>query len=531
VIAPLRVPVLNASTVPVLVAFVRQRAAAACLIALLILASSVRLSGLSDTFVSFHSTRQYHCALIARAFYYEITLPTNEPRRLVAERARAQQGRLEPPITESLVTFGYWLTRGEHIAIARVLGASFWIVGGGLLYSLAAQLFTPVAALWAAAYYLFLPFGIIASQSFQPEALMMMLMIGSWRALLAYYTRPSRQAFWTAAAIAGLALLAKPVTGFSIAAVVLSWMWRGRSLSETLKRRDTWLLPLLLLLPSILYYLPDILQGGRLSGQADLSFQPEFLKTRDFWLNWRKLLLRVNYGYLPLVAAGLGVCFARRGRARRTLLALWLSYLAYGATFTYHISSHDYYQLPCIPIIALSLAALAERLRWLSRDRPAHRIQSALGELMRVALTAANVWLAFATLEAIESDAYPRTHRDTTERADTRYQDIGRNVQHSLHAVFLTSDSYGGPLMFYGEIAGWYWPTQRDIHNAAKRGKPPFDPAKRLVDLRAQGAEFFVSSPPSELPKQRKLYKLLSQAYPLRTQTADYMIFDLRQPR
>jgi hypothetical protein len=273
------------------------------------------------------------------------------------------------------------------------------------------------------------------------------------------------------------------------------------------------------------------LHGGRLSGQADLSFRPVLLQTQYFWLNWRKLLVHVAQGDLPLAAAAIGVCFARRGRARRTLIVLWLSYLAYGATFTYHINSHDYYQLPCVPIIALSLAALAERLRWLSRNRPGHRIQNTLGKLVRVALTAGSVWLAFATLEAIERDAYPRTHRDSNRRHDTRYQEIGRSVQHSLHTVFLTSDSYGGPLMFYGELAGWYWPTHRDIHNAANRGKPRFDPVQRLVDLRAQGAEFFVSSPPDELPKQPTLFKLLRHDYPLRTRTDDYLIFDLRRPR
>jgi hypothetical protein len=523
--------VLNATTISVLVAVVRKRITALGLIALLILASCVRLAGLTDTFVSFHSTRQFRCALIARAFYYEITLPTNEPLRLVAERAREQLGRLEPPITESLVTFGYWLTHGEHAAVVRVLGASFWVAGGGLLYSLAAQLFTPAAALFAAAYYLFLPFGIVASQSFQPEALMMMLMIGSWRALLAYRTRPSRQRFWTAALVAGLALLVKPVTGFSIAALQLTWMWRGRSFAEAIKRRDNWLLPPLLLLPSLAYYLPDILHGGRLSGQADLSFRPELLHTQYFWLNWRKLLVHVAQGYPPLAAAALGVCFARRGRARRTLIALWLSYLVYGATFNYHINSHDYYQLPGVPIIALSLAALAEQLRWLSRNRPGHRIQNTLGELVRVALAAGSVWLAFATLEAIESDAYPRTHRDSNRRPDTRYQDIGRSVQHSLHTVFLTGDSYGGRLMFYGELAGWYWPTHRDIHNAVNRGKPRFDPVQRLADLRAQGAEFFVSSPPDELPKQPTLFKLLRHDYRLHARTDDYLIFDLRRPR
>lgn len=121
-------------------------------------------------------------------------------------------------------------------------------------------------------------------------------------------------------------------------------------------------MPPLLLLPSLAYYLPDILHGGRLSGQADLSFRPELLQTQYFWLNWRKLLVHVAQGYLPLAAAALGVCFARRGRARRTLI------------------------------------------------------------------------------------------------------------------VLLTGDSYGGPLMFYGELAGWYWPTIATFATpptAASRGSTP----------------------------------------------------------
>jgi hypothetical protein len=495
-------------------------------VSLIALGGLVRYHGMRDAFVGFHSTRQYHCALIARGMYYRMALPPDEPRRRVAERA-AERRLLEPPFTEAAVALGYWFSGGEHLRIARAFTATLWLLAAALLYRFAAQLLSAAAALGALAYFLFLPYGIVASQSFQPEALMLACMLAGWNALLEYHRRPSWRRLVLAGLIASLAILVKPVSVFSIAALHAALLDRNQSFWRGMRRADSWLLPAVILLPSALYYLPNMLGGGRLSGQADLSFQPELLATWDFWQHWKKMLFRATGDAPTLMAAAVGVLLARAGRARRSLIALWLSYLVYGMVFTYHISSHDYYQLPVLPVIGLSLAALVERLRWITRPRGTQLLRRRIGIAARAAMGMAALGLSYGVFEVIERDAFPRTHREPS--TESVYREIGRQVQHSLHVVYLTPDAYGGPLMFYGELSGWYWPTRRDIHNAAKRGKGPFDPERRLDTLRSQQAEYFVSTPAAELQTQRKLRTLLRQNFAVTADTPDYTIFDLRR--
>jgi hypothetical protein len=56
------------------------------------------------------------------------------------------------------------------------------------------------------------------------------------------------------------------------------------------------------------------------------------------------------------------VLFFFDDKKRRFLLGLWAGYAVFGIYFNYHISTHDYYSLPLIPIVALSIAPLADFL-------------------------------------------------------------------------------------------------------------------------------------------------------------------------
>ena len=57
-----------------------------------------------------------------------------------------------------------------------------------------------------------------------------------------------------------------------------------------------------------------------------------------------------------ILLAALSVFLADPKRERPLLLGLWIGYIVFGFTFSYHFSTHDYYHLPLIPIVAISLA-------------------------------------------------------------------------------------------------------------------------------------------------------------------------------
>ncbi|MBK9600225.1 MAG: hypothetical protein IPO36_00010 [Anaerolineales bacterium] len=70
-------------------------------------------------------------------------------------------------------------------------------------------------------------------------------------------------------------------------------------------------------------------------------------------------MLNIVIGGIALMLGLLGLFFLENEK-RRFFLGLWAGYALFGIYFNYHISSHDYYSLPLIPIVALSLAPLAE---------------------------------------------------------------------------------------------------------------------------------------------------------------------------
>jgi hypothetical protein len=496
------------------------------LLAILLAGVAVRASGFGDTTVSFHTTRQMHCALIARALYYRVSRAANDPLRVSAEQAADRRGRLEPPIVQSLAAFGYLVSGSEHLGIARALSACFWLGSACFLYALAARLLSRVAAAVAAAFQLLLPYGVVASQSFQPDPLMILLMVASWYAIC---VNDAPQRTWRhaliAGAVSGLAVLVKPMSGFSIAFLYLALMLRQPAPWRSLLSLRTWLYGAVLLAPVALYYVREIASGGRLQTQADSSFQPELWHEARFWHGWLDTLLAVLSGKTLLVLAGLGLCLVPRGRVRWVLPALWLSYVAYGLTFTYHISSHDYYHLPFVPVVALSLACLSQRvLNGLRRIR-----WPVLQAPVLIAALAFMVWVAGVTWSEISETALPRTAARGPNTRELTYRQIGQIVGHSPRVIFVTPNAYGGPLEFYGELSGWYWNTANELRRKLRRGQAIGDPSVGLAELCELGAEYFVSTPADELPKQRVLAQLLSRSYQRVANEPEYVIYDLRR--
>ena len=99
---------------------------------------------------------------------------------LAAEMA-ADFPEFEPPVLEFVVALGYLLLGSEALWIARLIVSLAWCLGGLALFALVKESVSGVPALVALGYYLFLPFGVTASRSFQPDPMMVM-----WVMLAAY---------------------------------------------------------------------------------------------------------------------------------------------------------------------------------------------------------------------------------------------------------------------------------------------------------------------------------------------------------
>lgn len=486
----------------------------------LLLASgvSIRMVALDNPTLSYHATRQYRSAIIARAMYQQASPSASEARKRCAAEALESQGDLEPSVTEWLSALGYRLLGREHLAVPRLLTTSFWVLGALLWLSMARRLFSDLPALVAGAFVLLLPFGVVASRSFQPDPLMVALLMSSIAAITALKPGGSSRRILLATVVTALAVFVKPYSGFLIGPALLARVLSVDTMRRWLTWPGLWVLLAVGLVAPASYYAIGFFDGS-LRGQAAVSFRAGLWAQPTFWRGWREILELV-FGLPALIAGLCGVVLAPERAARRLLVALWLGYFAYGMTFAYHISSHDYYQLPLVPVLALSWAGLAERgvrLARMPRLRWLRFVAIALGAVLLV-----------VTAREIESNAFEQLRgRDAVSTAI--YERVGATVQHSCRVVFIAADAYGQPLIYHGDVNGWPWPTVRDARRrAARMGTKPPKPRVQLRAYRREGAEFFVSTSFSELRRQPALRRELDKRYPVFARSEDFLIYDMR---
>jgi hypothetical protein len=148
----------------------------------LLVGLGVRLIDLSNPPLDFAATRQLHSLILARGYYYSMDIPSTRSLPVEQRQFGIQAGQeellVEPPLLEHLTAYTYALLGQENFEIPRVYSILFWVLGGIPLYLLAKKFMPVNGALAALAFYELLPFGVIASRSFQPDPLMRVFLRG-----------------------------------------------------------------------------------------------------------------------------------------------------------------------------------------------------------------------------------------------------------------------------------------------------------------------------------------------------------------
>jgi 4-amino-4-deoxy-L-arabinose transferase-like glycosyltransferase len=248
------------------------------------------------------------------------------------------------------------------------------------------------------AVYVSLPYGGIASRSFQPDPLMVACIVTAWWAMFSWYRKPSWRWVFLAGGFSGLAILVKNLSVFLVLPPLLLLLWeqfRWRAWREP----QAWVLLVLTALPAGAYTVYGVWIDGFLKGQFGGRFLPQLWTDPVFYIRWLGQIEHVG-GSRYLFALGLiGAFLAKEASHRRWLLTLWAGYFALGFAFSYHYMTHDYYHLPLIPLLAITISPLvpygveklrAQRLHWLG--------QGVLLGLL-VVLFANNLWDIRVTLK------------------------------------------------------------------------------------------------------------------------------------
>jgi 4-amino-4-deoxy-L-arabinose transferase-like glycosyltransferase len=496
-----------------------------------LLATAIRFYDLTDLPLDFAPTRQLFSALKARGMYYAMrpdigSMPDspnpNVPawKREVAIQQWKSMQAIEPTVLETISALTYRVT-GEHPWVARIYSSLFWVTAGIFLFLLANELAGPSGAFISLLFYLFLPYGVLASRSFQPDPLMVALMVSAaWATFHWANIREPGAATppgaWKWAVLAGvlngLAIFVKNVAIFPLAFAALA-MVLERGLLKSIKDKQTWLLAILAILPAAAYSLYGVLVAGFLGGQFAFRFFPQLWPDPGFYLRWKGQIDGVT-GFSAFALGITGIFLVRR-RAMAFLGGLWLGYFAYGMTFAYHISTHDYYQIPLIPIVAISIAPVAETLfEQAKKYQTAWLMRAALGALILL-VTAIQMWNV--RVELAREDWRP----------DAQFwsmlgEKIGQNGP-----VLTISQDYGYRLAYWGwqQVDSWY--DSGDLDLRALDGRQ-IDLGARFRE-QAAGKSFLVVTQIGKLDLQPEIKDFVYKTYPVFAQGQGYIIFDLRK--
>lgn len=477
----------------------------------------LRYTDLSAPLLDFHPTRQLFGAIKARGIYYKTLPDVPAWQKDLAVRLYVVEATIEPPLMENLTAWLYTFS-GVQTAIPRAISASFWMLGGIFLFLLSRDLSkSALAATAALAFYLLVPYSVSASRAFQPDPLMVMFIIIFWWSLENW----ARKLSWKWAVLSGLAgglaifikftaLLFIVVPAFG---AILAWP----GLKNALRNRQTWVIALLgALLPGA-YLVYGTLLNGFLNQQFAGRMYPDLWLSLYFYLRWfLKLNNVVNILWLTL--AFLGWLVFSRGSLRIFLGSLWVSYFIFGMTVTHHISSHDYYSLPVIPIVAVCLAQLAAQVvpavinyQWPAQASERTPFPRSLQVVTLVLLLASVLLLTF--------DQYSSQRADDYRPQAAFWAQVGDALNHQSGVLALTTD-YGYPLAYYGWQKSSLWPASADIK--------AFD--KTFAELTANKSYFLITDF-AEYDRQPALQARLNTNYPILAYGNGFIVFDLVHPK
>jgi hypothetical protein len=485
----------------------------AALVILVLVGFGVRMLNLYDPPLDFNPVRQLRSALIARAVYYDLD-PKIDPQTRHLADSMATLESYEPPVIEQIVGLTYYLTGAERVWVGRIFSCLCWLIGGLALFGIARR-YTSFWSAWVGlAFYLGLPFGIVASRAFQPDPWMVMwILLTTWMALR-WSEKPGWKNSLLTAIFAGITILVKVTAGFFVGGVLVLLCLDTLGIKRLLRMPKVWVMVGLTLAPAVIYYL--VLHGKDAASYVSYNTLDliGMTLTSKFYAEWLGMInLLVGLG--AFVAALMGVLLAKN-RLRLALIGLWAGYVLFGLFWPFQYTTHDYYHLSLVPLVGLSLTPLIGFV--LQKLGEQKRLWQIAGIVLIGCALGYQFWVGRSEVVAQNYNGEPAA-----------WQKMGEAIPQNASFVALVSD-YGFRLSYYGmRRAADYWPARNDLSMAQQRGSPALDVQAAFQDI-IKGRNYFLVAALDDFDAQTELKKILTEHYPVYKQGDGYLLFDLQHP-
>jgi len=340
---------------------------------LFFLAFSLRLHKIDNPVADWHSWRQADTAAVSRSFYQEefnLLYPRADNFYPMSEGSLPNPERYflnEFPFYNSLAAGLYYLNGGVNEVWARLVSVFFSSLGAVLLYLLASQLLAKRTAFLSGLFFAVLPFNIYYGRVIMPDPTFICLSILSLYLAVCWLKKENFLAGLAFSLSLALAILVKPYAlflGLPLAYLILSkWGWK------TFQRSEIYLFLIFSLLPFGLWRwhinrFPEGMFGsGWLINQGQIRFSGAFFR----WLIFERMN-RLIFASGGFVLFWLGLAAPRRKKEGLFFLAWLLGAVGYMTYFARGNVTHDYYQLPLVPVGCCLMAKGVIFLLGIGRD-------------------------------------------------------------------------------------------------------------------------------------------------------------------
>jgi hypothetical protein len=360
----------------------------------------------------------------------------------------------------------------------------------------------------------FVPFGAIASRSFQPDPLMIMAIILAWLTFYRWVQNPSWKAAILAGLAAGFAMLVKSVAVFMLLGGMAALLLTNRGLKKTLKDLQVWVIAGMAALPVGIFTLYGILALG-MSSQFKNRFFPEMLVDPAHYVRWANEMMSI-VGFSGVILGLVGIFVFRKPSQRAFLIGLWGGYVVYGFFFPYHFETHNYYHLPLIPLVALSITPLVAI------------VFRHIAEMQLKVWAQAGILIVLLLGVVVQAwDVRVELARADYHHEPPYWEALGELVGREKKVVALTQD-YGDRIGYYGWITVQNWPDTGllKLRELSGGGEITFD--DWFAD-HTEGADYFLVTRLNELDRQAELKAFLYNHFALIAEGDGYVLFDLNQ--
>lgn len=473
---------------------------------ILLIGFSLRLYKLDIPLADHHSWRQSDTAAVARNFIkegFDFLHPKIDNMTPVSKEIFPNPQRyffVEPPIYQTIVA-GLYSLFGVQEKLARMVSIAFSLGAIVFLYLLVRKLTNQWVGLLASFFMAALPFSIYYSRVVMPETEMLFTSLTMLYFFLLWLEKQTWQRFGLAVFFAAWALTLKIFPLF-LALPMLYLVWRKWGLAFV-KQKPLYLFAVIALLPFALWrlwvsqYPEGIPSYPWLFNLYGIRFRPAFFR----WIFAERIgKLILGYWGLPLLIFGLIL----KPRKKEGWFFYWwlVAFLAYVTIFASGNVTHDYYQIPFIPLAAIFLA---KGTYWLLTAAKQNFSRLMVYLLLAICIL---FMVGFSWYEV--RSFYPI--QGGVDLAGLAVDELTPK-----DALVLTGDSNDATLLYNTNRHGWTGGYASYFPNTTES----LDKAREL------GAEFYVTTKVKEL-KDMDFGQFLYQEFKLVKETDQYAIFDLR---